>query len=285
MINLSNILELNSPNGNWLNKTGAFMSYRSNDHIKFVPKLVTVPLILIAVWYIIYGLNLFSSVLFPPPHKVLLTTWDLIVSGDVFVHVGVSLLRVAMGYILAMALAIPLGLLAGWFHKIDDLIDVTMNAVRSTPVVAWIPMSILWFGMGQAACVFIIFMAVFFPTLLNTIAGVRQADTKLIEAAVTLGVPRNSWCMFREVILPSATPLIITGMKLSLGYAWAAIVAAEMISQRSGLGYLLMSGKISLRMDVVFSAMLLIMICGLLIGRPINFLERRILKWHVSYDD
>lgn len=261
------------------------MSYNRNDQLKFIPKLVTVPLIFIIVWYIVYGLKLFSPALFPSPYQVLKTIWNLTASGDVFIHIGVSLLRVAMGYLLAMALAIPLGLLAGWFSKVDDFIDITVNAVRSTPVVAWIPMAILWFGMGQAACVFIIYIAVFFPTLLNTIAGVRQADTRLIEAAVNLGVPRNSWCMFREVILPGATPLIMTGMKLSLGYAWAAIVAAEMISQRSGLGYLLISGKVTLSMDLVFAGMILIMLCGLLIGRPVNALERHILKWHVSYDD
>lgn len=261
------------------------MSYDRNNHLKFIPKLVTVPLLLILGWYSVYGLKLFSPELFPSPYQVLKTVWNLTISGDVFIHIGVSLLRVALGYLLAMVLAIPLGLLAGWFSKVDDFIDFTVNAVRSIPVVAWIPMAILWFGMEQAACVYIIFIAVFFPTLLNTIAGVKQVDTRLIEAAVNLGVPRNSWCMFKEVILPGATPLIMTGMKLSLGYAWAAIVVAEMISQRSGLGHLLISGKVSLSMDVVFTGMFLIMLCGLLIGRPLNALERRILKWHVSYDE
>ena len=239
---------------------------------------LVVPALLVAVWYVIYAQEAFQG-LFPAPHAVVVTFWDMSLTGELFIHIGASVQRVLLGYLLAIGIAVPLGLLLGWYRKAEQFSEVVIHVGRTIPVMAWIPLTIMWFGMGELSSVFIVALAAFFPVFFNTITGVREVNRNLIDAALNLGVKPNSWLLFREVIVPSAVPMIVTGLNISLGYAWTAIVAAELIFKNQGIGYLIMAGRLSFSMEVVILGMLLICVCGFLFNIGITILERRTSRW------
>jgi len=163
-----------------------------------------------------------------------LAGWRVLATGDLLVHIGASLVRVLGGFAIAALVAIPLGTGIALWEWIDDVADPVVEFLRPIPPIAWIPLGILWFGIGDAQNMFIIFLGAFFPILLNTVAGVRRVDRTLVWGALTLGGRRAQ--IIREIVLPGALPLILTGLRIGLGVGWMALVAAELVAARSGLG-------------------------------------------------
>ena len=242
---------------------------------------VALPLALVAVWQALFSLGLIRPILLPPPTTVAATFWALTVSGDLPYHVAVSLRRVLEGFLIAASLALPLGVGIGISRTLDHVSDLLIQLVKPIPPIAWIPLAILWFGIGEEAKVFIITLGAFFPVLINTIDGIRQTDHRHVELVRVLEVPR--WKFITHVVLPGALPSIMTGLRIGLMVGWICVVAAELIAASSGVGYLIMDARQLSQTDVVLVGMITIGAMGKLLDALLKRLERRLIGWRASF--
>ena len=229
---------------------------------------------IVAVWQLALILTGADPAILPPPLLTGETFVGMVANGEIFEHAGVSLGRVFTAWLLSACIAIPLGLAMGRFPMFERMLDPVVELFRPISPLAWIPMAIIWFGIGEAGKIFVIFIATFFPTILNTVAGVKDVDPVLVRAGRVLGCD-NEWAIFRKVILPAALPHIVVGLRISFGTGWAAIIAAELVAAQSGLGYLIADGMEILRSDLVFVGMAVIGIVGVLFDAIFRFLHRR----------
>jgi ABC-type nitrate/sulfonate/bicarbonate transport system permease component len=220
----------------------------------------------------------------PPPTHVLAGLAELLARGlppgaGLLGHCAASLRRVAGGVGVALALAIPLGLFVGRSARLRALVHPFVELVRPIPPLAWVPLAILWFGIGDLSAVFIIFLGAFFPILLNTVSGVLSIERGLLEAAILLGATRRD--LFVKVLAPGATPAIMTGVRIAVGVGWMTLVAAEFTGVKSGygLGYLIMTARDIQRADLIVAGMLVIGLIGFAMDALIRVLERRLLRW------
>jgi ABC-type nitrate/sulfonate/bicarbonate transport system permease component len=228
-------------------------------------------------WEILARSGLVSALFLPPPSVVARTGWHLMLSGNLFGNVSASLGRVLAGFFLATLLAIPLGILAGMNTMMFNSVDPIIELFRPIPVLALLPLAILWFGIGESSKIFIITYAAFFPIFINTLAGVKYSDPTLIQVASTLGASRTQ--IFYRVVLMSALPSLAVGIRLGLGFAFLALVAAELIASTRGLGYLIMDARLTFQTDV---SMVGIVSLGIL-GYSMNAILVRIERWALSW--
>ena len=233
---------------------------------------------LLVVWQAIsvWMLDRTTRTLLPPPTTVLQAVWELISNGDLFRHLRDSLKREMVAFLWATT-AIPLGIAMSWWKPVNDQVDPLIEMLRPVPPLAWIPLSILWFGIGDTQNQFIIFLGIFFPILLNTIAGVAGVEPNLVRAARCLGA--GDWQVLWRVVLRAALPQIVTGIRIGLGVGWMALVAAELVGANSGLGFLINDARTVLRTDYVIVGMATIGLVGLLIDWLIRSVVRRLLPW------
>ena len=229
---------------------------------------------IVIVWQVVVVLSGAHVAILPSPWLTAETFATMVLSGELFVHIGASVRRVISAWLLAASVAIPLGLAMGRIRTIERRIDPFIELFRPISPLAWIPMSILWFGIGEAGKIFILFIGTFFPTLLNTISGVKGVDPVLIRAGQVLGC-RHEAMLFRRVILPAALPHIVVGLRLSFGIGWAVIIAAELVAARSGLGFLIADGMEILRSDRVLVGMVVIALLGVGFDTIFQLLHRR----------
>lgn len=236
----------------------------------------------IALWELIAGhvyprFNVNSQNIFPPPSAVAATAAELIASGELLRHIAASLRRVIAGFVIAAAVAIPLGLSMGawpgWRRQMTTVIEV----LRPIPPFAWIPIGLLWFGVGDEQSIFVIFIAAFFPMLLNTVAGVDAVDSVHRRSALCLGASRLQ--LFLQVVLRGALPQIFVGLRISLGFAWMVVVASELIGSVSGLGHLILDSRNLGLPSLAFMGMIVIGIVGYAIDVAVRRLERALLPW------
>ena len=242
------------------------------------------PLLLILIWQGLSSLQVIPSYKLPSPVEIVLGFKDLLVVGVppghlLHNHMLYSLYRVALGYAIAALLAIPLGLLMGWSPGLLRMIRPLFELVRPIPPLAWIPIAILWFGIGIKSAAFIIFLGAFFPILLNTISGVLSIHPILIEAARTLHAKEKD--IFLKVLLPGAVPSIFVGMRIGIGIGWMTLVAAEFtgVKEGYGLGYMIMTARDIQRPDEILAGMLVIGVIGLLIDIGLRAIESRMIRW------
>ena len=219
------------------------------------------------------------SVLMPAPTTIAVTAAGLIASGELFYHMIASLKREVSAFLFAAA-AIPLGVAMGWWRQVYSQVNPIMEILRPIPPLAWIPLSILWFGLGDEQNEFIIFLGMFFPILVNTIVGVKNIDPNLVRAARSLGASEHK--VLIRIVLKGALPQIITGVRIGLGVGWMALVAAELVGASSGLGFLINDARSMLRTDTITVGMLTIGLIGLLIDTAIRVLSRRLLPWSLA---
>jgi NitT/TauT family transport system permease protein len=244
------------------------------------------PVVLIAAWQLTTGGKAYS--LIPPPSTVVLTAWDYAFGGirndpysaTFLANAIASITRVFAGFFVAMIVAIPLGLILGRSRLARGVIDPTLQFLRPIPVTAWLPLTMIIFGLGPPATIALIALGTFFPMLLNTVDGVRLVEPRLIEAAEMLGTPRAA--IFARVILPAASPSIFTGIRIGLGLAWVLLVVGEMTGVPTGLGANIMDARQLSRTDLVISGMIYIGILGFLSDRVVMLLGRRALWWNPS---
>jgi NitT/TauT family transport system permease protein len=213
-----------------------------------------------------------ESKLFPTPWEVAAGIGELLRKGLLFKYVVASLFRVTWGFGLAVLLGVPFGLALGWFRRARQAFNPLIQVLRPISPIAWIPIAIIWFGVTDAAPVFLIFLASVFPITVSAMAAVRGVQPVYLRAARNFGLSR--WQMFRRVILPATLPQIITGLRIALGIAWLVVVAAEMIAANSGLGYLIIDSRnAGKRYDLVIAGMVLIGLIGWLLDLLMRQLE------------
>jgi len=231
---------------------------------------VAVLLFIVAVWWIVVVQT--ESVIFPTPGQVVTGTLELVDDGTLWEHIAASLGRVGAGFFVAVLLAVPLGLWMGRVEGAFRTLNPVFQILRPISPIAWIPIAILWFGVGNLSPIFLIFLSSVFPMIVQTAAGVHTIEKRYLRAAENFGVSRRK--LFRQVIIPAVLPEIIIGMRIGLGVAWLVVVAAEMIALRSGLGYLIMDSRnAGNRYDLVVAGMIIIGLIGLGLDGLMRLLE------------
>lgn len=217
--------------------------------------------------------------LMPPPTEVLQAAWELVRNGQLAKHFWASLQREVVAFMYA-SIAIPIGLAMGWYRRLQQMLDPVFEMLRPIPPIAWIPLAILWFGISDFQNQFIIFLGIFFPLLLNTVAGVKNVEPNLIRAARCLGASEAA--VLWKVVLRAALPQIVTGVRVGLGVGWMALVAAELVGATSGLGWLISDARSVLRTDIILVGMISIGVAGLAIDQGLRALAKRLLPWSLA---
>ncbi len=223
-----------------------------------------------------FGLVTFANV--PSPAEVLKAGWALLQSPKLLAHLGSSLMRIAIGFGLAAALGVGLGLLIGRLRAAHDLLMPLLEVLRPIPAVAWIPLAILMFPSSEGSMIFITFIGALFPILLNTIHGVEGVDTRLIASARSLGTRR--WQLFTEVIAPGAAPSIVTGLSIGMGTCWFCLVTAEMIAGQYGIGYYTWESYTVQNYPAIIVGMLVIGVLGMGSSTLLRVGGQWLMPWH-----
>ena len=241
------------------------------EKLKQVVPALAVIAVLIATWWVTVTAT--ESAIFPTPLQVLAGARELVEDGTLWEHIGASLMRVGIGFGLAVAFAVPLGLWMGWVRGAYVTLNPLCQMLRPISPIAWIPLAILWFGVGDVSPIFLIFLSSVFPMIVQTVSGVHTIERRYLWAAANFGVSR--YTLFRQVVIPAVFPQVIVGMRIGLGVAWLVVVAAEMIALRSGLGYMIMDSRnAGNRYDLVIAGMVIIGVIGLLLDLAMRLLER-----------
>jgi len=241
------------------------------------------PSVFVVCWH--FAVIYTGTRLIPSPREVAVMMYDFSFGGvyddafsaTILTHIWKSMERVYGGFFLAALIGIPLGLLIGRVKILRQLLDPTINLLRPIPVTAWLPLSMIFFGLGPNAAIFLVFLGAFYPILLNTVFGVRSVDVRLFEAASMLGC--SGPAMFRQVVLPASLPSIFNGLRIAHGFAWILIVVGEMTGVPTGLGSVIMDGRTLSRTDLVITGMIVIGLCGFITDRIIVMISNRLLSW------
>ncbi len=255
----------------------------SHERLRAVALGAGFPLLLVLLWH--FAVVYTGTRLVPSPRQVAVMMYDFTFGGiyddafsaTILTHVWKSAQRVYGGFFLAAVIAIPLGLMIGRIKILRELLDPTINLLRPIPVTAWLPLSMIFFGLGPNAAIFLVFLGAFYPILLNTIFGVRSVDPRLFEAAAMLGCTGSA--MFRQIVFPAALPAIFSGLRIAHGFAWILIVVGEMTGVPTGLGSVVMDGRTLSRTDLVVTGMIVIGACGFVTDRIIVAISNRVLSW------
>jgi len=205
---------------------------------------------------------------------------EMLRDGSLLSHAAASLQRVSVGFLIAAVVGLTLGVLLGWSRLLDDLLQPIFETLRPIPPIAWTPIAILWFGIGNAPSYFLVFIGAVFPVLVNTYSAVRNIDKNQINAALCLGAtPR---LLILDILVPAALPVIFPGLRIALGVGWMCVVAAELIAVQSGLGYLIQTSRLLLQTSAVLVGMITIGVIGFAMNAFMTWVERRIAPWQVS---
>jgi len=250
-------------------------------------RLLCVPVVGLLLWEALVRGGVLEQGLIPAPSTIVTEWYAWIVggsgrrldlySGTWLSNVGYSTKRVLQGFVLGALAGITLGLLIGWSRWADRLLDPSIQLIRPIPITAWLPISVMLFGLSAGSALFLIGLGAFFPIVINTVHGVRETRRTLIRAASMMGASQRQ--LIWRVALPSALPNIVTGLRLGMGVAWVCIIVAEMIAVQSGLGYVLWDAYYFGRMEIVISDMISIGLLGLLSDRIIVLASRPALRW------
>lgn len=252
------------------------------DEIKYLATSIAVVLALLAVWQLAVQLQLVSTRFFDSPIGVFQTILRKIADkkpdgGVLIQHIWASAKVVWLGFFLAALIGIPLGLFMGWFRLCDRIIRPLFEMIRPIPSLAWIPIVLLFLGIGVEARAVIIFTGCFVATVLNTYTGIRSTNQTLINVAKTCGA--SNFQAFWHVGIPSAMPMVFAGLKTSMGSAWGTIVAAEMLASSNGLGYMIQMGRSFGSVSLIMAGIIVIGILGFISSGIVGLAESAVLKW------
>ncbi len=247
---------------------------------KSVSSIIVIAVV-IALWWVTVVVT--ESRIFPTPWQVVTGTLELARDGTLWEHIAASLMRVGAGFGIAVLFAIPLGLWMGWVRGAYITLNPIFQILRPISPIAWIPIAILWFGVGNASPIYLIFIASVFPMIVQTTEGVHTIEKRYLRAAENFAVTRRK--LFLQVVFPATLPAIIVGMRIGLGVAWLVVVAAEMIALRSGLGYMIIDSRnAGNRYDLVIAGMIIIGIIGLLLDGFMRMLESmKVVRWRYAH--
>lgn len=241
-----------------------------------------VPVILLIVWEAVVRLGWVSAHLLPPPSELVVTLGDLGQSGVLLGHIGISSLRVLIGFAIGAGLALLVGAAVGLSRRVEALLDPTFQAIRAIPSLAWVPLLLLWLGIDEAPKITLIAIGAFFPVYLNFVAGIQNVDRKLVEVGGIYGLTGTK--LITRIFLPASLPNLFTGLRTGLSLAWMFLVAAELIAATKGLGYLLTDGRETGRADLVIVAIIILALLGKLSDSLLRWLEQRLLAWRDVFD-
>ncbi len=237
--------------------------------------------VLVGIWQIVCATGRYEPSLLPSPMDVVRSMKELLEDGTLILHIQVSMTRFLIGYITASIAGIVLGLILGWYQKLWAFIDPIVQVLRPISPIAWFPFIVLWFGIGDAPAIVIIFIAAFYPVLLSTVNGIRKVDQVYLKVAQNFET--NQFQLLTKIVLPAAFPMIANGLHMALGSSWVFLVAGEMVGAQSGLGYLIIDARNSLRLDLVLAGIIFIGLSGLILDMIIKKVEKNIeSKWGVQ---
>ena len=237
---------------------------------------------MLIAWYLLTtATQVVAPTRFPAPHEVWDALRQIVLAGyadaRLQVHILHSVRLVLLGFAVAVATGVPLGLAMGWSKRVEALVNPAFLLIRPIPPLAWIPLAIVWLGLGDAAKVLVIWFAAFVPSVINSYAGVRSIEPHMIEAARVLGVSR--WMLVREVLVPGAAPMIFTGLRLSLQACWTTLVAGELIGAAAGLGRVLSQGALDIFPAMILVGMVGVAVAGGVMTWMLGWIERRAIAW------
>jgi sulfonate transport system permease protein len=240
------------------------------------------PIALLVVWQLTHVFNVVSSQKLPPPTEVVSEAYTLVTTnsaayGTLQGALLASVQRMALGFAFGAAVALLLAIVAGLSRWGEETVDPLMQMIRTLPLFGLVPVFIVWFGIGQLPKILLIALGAAIPLYLNTFSGIRGVDRRLGELGRSLGLTR--WETLRHIVLPGALPSVLVGLRQSLGIAWLALVVAEQVNTNSGLGFMILQATQFLQNDVIFVALLVYTILGLLTDWLVRVLERRALRW------
>ncbi|NQX61075.1 ABC transporter permease [Paenibacillus qinlingensis] len=256
------------------------MKTREN-YKKYVYGLI-LPVIIIAVWQLVGSLHWVAPQLLPTPINIFKAFISLISDGILFDNLSVSIYRAVIGFAIGGGLGLLSGLLVGFFRKTEYTLDPTLQMIRTVPHLAIMPLFILWFGFGEFSKVLLIAKGAFFPLYLNTFLGIRGIDSKLFEVSRVLEFSRFK--QITKLILPSAMPNILLGVRLSIGMAWLSLIVAELMGANSGVGYMISDARQFAQTDVVFVGIVIFALVGKFTDSFVRKLEDRLLRWRDNYN-
>lgn len=239
-------------------------------------------IVFIGIWEAVVKFGLISEDKLVAPSQIVLTFMDKLENpipdgNTIIVHFLTSLKLVVLGFLVSCIIGVPLGLFMGFFNVANRIFTPIFEIIRPIPPLAWIPIVIVVLGIGLKAELFIIFVASFVPCVINSYTGIRATSQTLINVAKTAGA--NKFQIFYKVGIPSALPMVFTGIKVSFGSAWATLVAAEMIASSEGLGYMIQQGRVARRPDIVLLGMLAIGLVGAVLTAILSILEKKAIPW------
>lgn len=229
-------------------------------------------ILLIVIWQFAIVIGGYQAALFPPPLKVGETLVAIISDGSLFTHIQISLFRFVSGYLVAVIVAVLLGLIVGRLPIMWKVLDPVVQVLRPVSPIAWSPFIVLWFGIGNMPAIVIIFIAAFFPVLLSTVSAVKKVDKTYLRIASNFEM--SPFETLRKFILPASFPMIANGLHMALGSAWIFLVAGEMVGTQSGLGFLIVDARNSLSLDLVMACIVVIGVIGLVLDKGIHYFER-----------
>ena len=234
----------------------------------------------LAVWEIAPRIGLVDKVFLPPFGQVAETFITLVGNGQLWEHVSASLSRALLGFVIAVAVAIPLGIAIAWYRPVAEFLNPILELFRNTAALALLPVFILILGIGETSKVALVVYASTFPILLNTISGVRTVDPLLIKSARSLGL--SPVRLFQKVILPASVPTIFTGLRMAAASSILVLIAAEMVGAKAGLGYLITASQLNFQIPEMYAGIVTIALVGLAFNGVIVAVERRLSRWRVN---
>jgi len=235
------------------------------------------PIILILAWELLSRIGVFPACQLPAPTTIIATIREMAQDGTLWGHIGITTYRVFAGFFIGTVAAVILGSLVGFYKKVEQLFDPMIQAFRSIPSLAWVPLFILWMGIGEPSKVTMIAIGVFFPVYLNIVSGIIGVDRKLIEVGKIYGL--NPFQLIRRIILPASLPSFLVGLRSGLGLGWMFVVAAELMGASEGLGYLLVLGQNTLSPETIIASIILFAVIGKLSDWILKMIEKRALHW------
>ncbi|AHG65450.1 ABC transporter permease subunit [Advenella mimigardefordensis] len=241
-----------------------------------------VPVLILAIWELLSRIGYIAPQILPAPSSVAQTAIELTQNGTLLVHLGYSLARAAVGFVIGGVIGFSLGMAVGFSRLAEAVLDRSVQMIRAVPFMALLPLVIVWFGVDESGKIFLVALAVMFPIYINTILGIRQVDPKLLELGRVTGLSRRE--LVRRIILPGAMPSILTGVRYALAVAWLALVIAETVATNRGIGFLAMDAREFLQTNVIVLTILIYAIIGVVADSVARALERRLLAWHPNYD-
>jgi ABC-type nitrate/sulfonate/bicarbonate transport system permease component len=236
-----------------------------------------IPIIFILAWQLFFSFGIWSSEILPPPAKIFVTFFNFFADGSIIDDVLASVKRVFIGFLLASTGGIIVGVLFGYSSIMKSLFSPLLEVIRPIPPIAWIPLAVLWFGLGDQPAYFLVFLGAFFPIMTNVYFGVTSVEEIHKRAALSLGAKKKEF--ITDILIPSALPSIFAGLKIGLGISWFMVITSELVGAQSGLGYSIQLNRLLLQTDKVIAIMVLIGVLGLLMAKGMKLLERWLIPW------